>query len=140
MKTSLNWLAWLAMLLDNLLSVGQIELIAGRKNGQKCPKYVKNVQNHQMVGRCPTVQLSDSAVSDCPLVEQCMSKCPIVGQYCVKMSNDRTVLCPTVQWSDSVVSNCPMVGQCCVQLSNGGTVLYPTVQWSDSAVSNCQMV
>ena len=37
------------------------------------------------------------------------------------------VLCQTVQWLDSTVSNCPMVRQCCVQLSNGWTVLYPTV-------------
>ena len=99
------------MLSDNLLSMGQIGLIAYGENCRKWPKWAKNLQNHQMVGQC-----------------------------CVQLSNGRTVLCPNVQWSDSVVSNCPMVGQCCVQLSNGRTLLCPNVQWSDSVVSNCPMV
>ena len=64
----------------------------------------------------------------------------MVGQSCVQLFNGWTVLCPTVQWSDSAVSNCPMFGQCCVQLSNGWTVLCLTVQWLDSAVSNVLMV
>ena len=64
----------------------------------------------------------------------------MVGQCCVQLSNGRTVLCPTVQCSDSAVSKCSLVRQCCIQLSNGWTMLCPTVQWSDSAVSNCPMV
>ena len=32
----------------------------------------------------------------------------IMGKNFIK---GRTVLCPTVQWLDSAVSNCPMVGQ-----------------------------
>ena len=50
------------------------------------------------------------------------------------------MLCQTVQWLDSAVSNTPMVGQCCVQLSDGWWAECPTVQWSDCALSNCPMV
>ena len=32
----------------------------------------------------------------------------VVGQCCVQLSNGWTVLCLTVKWLDSAVSNCPM--------------------------------
>ena len=38
-----NWIARLAMLSDNLLSVGQIGLMACGENCQKCPEYAKTV-------------------------------------------------------------------------------------------------
>ena len=49
------------------------------------------------------------------------------GQLSVQLSNGRAVLCPTVQWLESAVSNSPMVGQyigqlSSVQLSNGPAV------------------
>ena len=36
----------------------------------------------------------------------------MVGQSCVQLSKGWIMLCPTVQWLDSVVSNSPMVSQC----------------------------
>merc|ERR1719319_315122 len=61
------------------------------------------------------------------LLDSAASNYPIVRQFCVQLSNGLTVLCPTVQWSDSAVSNCPTVQLCptlsnCVQLSNCPTV------------------
>ena len=62
------------------------------------------------------------------------------------------MLCPTVQWLVSWVSNSPMlelcffqlsnamVGKSCVQLSKGRIMLCQTVLWLDSAVSNSPMV
>ena len=38
-----------------------------------------------------------------------MSNYPMVGQCFVKLFNGRTVLCSTVQWLDSAVSNCSMI-------------------------------
>ena len=62
------------------------------------------------------------------------------------------MLCPTVGWLVSWVSNSPMVGLCFFQLSNDQTVLCPkvqlsnswtvlclTVQWLVNAESNCAM-
>ena len=49
------------------------------------------------------------------------------------------MLCPTVQWLYSAVSNFKNFGQCSVKLYNGWTVLCPTVQWLVNAVSNCPM-
>ena len=65
------------------------------------------------------------------------------GQGSVQVSNGRTILSPTVEWTvlmDSAMSDFSMVGQCCVRLFNGWTGLYPTVQWTDNAVSKCPMV
>ena len=72
--------------------------------------------------------------------------CPIDEQLFIQIAgpvwqfNFLTVLCPTVQWLDSAVSNCLMAGLCIVQLSNGRTVLCQTGQWLDSTVSNFLMV
>jgi len=56
----------------------------------------------------------DNAVSNCPSAQ---------------LSIRWTVLCPTVYWMDSALSNCPLDGQCSTQMSIGGTVLCPTVYW-----------
>ena len=108
-----------AMLVDNLSSVGQFRFLA---YVQKC----RNWDKHWLKGW--------------NWLKSALYICPKVGQYCVQLSNEWTMLCKTVQWLENTVSICPMVGQCCFQLSNGWTVLCSTVQWSDSAVSNCQMV
>ena len=68
---------------------------------------------------------------------------PIAGQLFLKMLDSamsNTMLCKTVPWLDSAVSNSPMVGLCCVQLSDGWWAECPRVQWSDCALSNCPMV
>ena len=52
----------------------------------------------------------------------------IVRQCFVKLSNNWTVLCLTVQSLGYAVSNCPMACDVIVQQSYGQTVLFPTVQ------------
>ena len=52
----------------------------------------------------------------------------IVGQCFVKLYNNWTVLCPTVQWLGYAVSNCPMARDLIVQQFDGQTVLFPTAQ------------
>ena len=73
-----------------------------------------------------------------------LSYCRMAGQNYVQLSNAWTVLCPTVQWLDSIRRTvlCPLSNGRTVlcPLSNGQTVLCPTVQLSDSAVSNCPIV
>ena len=50
---------------------------------------------------------------------------------CVQLSNGWTMLCPTIQWSDSALSNCSMVGQSFVQQSNCWTVPSPMIRHND---------
>ena len=51
---------------------------------------------------CPTVQWSDCAFSNCPMV----------GQSCVQLSKGPIMISQTFQSLDSAASNSPMVSQC----------------------------
>ena len=64
----------------------------------------------------------------------------MVGRCFVYLSKGQIMPCPTVQWSDSALSNSPIVSQCCVKLSDGLSAKCSTVQWLDCALSNCPMV
>ena len=87
---SFNSIARLAVLLDNLLSVGQF--------------------GHTAYGIRHKAKISEIGQKCAKLFNGWTVLCPTVQGW--------TVLCPTVQWLDSAVSNFPMVGRCCVQLSN----------------------
>ena len=53
---------------------------------------------------CPTIQQLISVAFNCPMVGQCCAHFSMVGLSCVQLFNSHTVLCETVQWSDSALS------------------------------------
>ena len=122
----------LKIILDKLSSVGQFGLRIMR-NLSYCPIFGQLVMQ---IFRQGCVQHANGWTT--------------VGQCFINLSNNWTVLCPTVQWLVYAMSNCPMACDlivqqskdrlCFFQLSNSGTVLCPTFQKLDKAVSNCPMV
>ena len=85
-------------------------------------EYTKSV----LLSNCWTVIYANI----CKWLDNAVSNSRMNGQWCVKLSNCRTVLWPTVQ----------LAKQCCVKLANGWTLLCPTVQWLVTTVFNCHMV
>ena len=93
-------------------------------------------------------QLLDNVLSNCSIIgqfcvhqlESVVSNSPMVGLCCVQLSDGLWSDCPTVQWSDCALAICPMVGQSCVQLSESWKMLCQTVRWFDSALSNSTLV
>ena len=143
-----KWMYALKIISDKLSSVGQFGL-RNTRNLSYCPIFGQIVMNmfrqccvqHANGCRtifCHTVQYLDSVGSNSPMqwLVYAVSNCPMACEPGVQQSNGQTVLFPTVQWSDSPVSNFPKVGYCWVKLSNGWTaVLCPTVQWLVNATT-----
>ena len=75
-----NWIARLAMLSDNLLSVRQIRIMAYSEKKLKFPKCTKTVLNCPIVlGQ--TAQWLNNALFDCPVIGRCSIQLFNNGHY-----------------------------------------------------------